>query len=112
MMDWNTEIREGVLSCPVCHDENGTHVDRVHVLVSHDDGDQADYLSVGPDGMVTLEGRETHPDAFGNVGRRHEFALVGWCELCGGNWALIFRQHKGQTLVKVMTEGVLPGERQ
>jgi hypothetical protein len=107
MMDWNTEIREGVMSCPVCHDENGTHVDGVLALTRAREDSEPVYLALLADGRLNHVRDGEHPNGFADTGRRHEFALVGWCEMCGGNWALVFRQHKGQTLIKVMTEGVV-----
>lgn len=36
-------------------------------------------------------------------GRRHRIALTGFCELCGGDYAIVFTQHKGQTHVETVS---------
>jgi hypothetical protein len=36
-----------------------------------------------------------------NYGRRHDVSITGWCEMCGNDFLVTFRQHKGVTLRSV-----------
>ena len=103
------EIHEGTLACPICHDENGTHVDLVYALTRTREDEDPHFLRLTCKGEVTSVEDDEFPHAFGSTGRRHEFVLAGWCEFCG-SWAVSFRQHKGATLVRVVRSGAFDGE--
>lgn len=50
---------------------------------------------------VATGGRGEAPTgAIKGPGRRHRVVLAGYCEDCGRPMALVFTQHKGQTLVE------------
>lgn len=98
---------DGELCCPLCGDSN-THVDRVAAAArpAGEDGriveftvDHRGYLGVDTEGATP---RSTQV----GEGRRHRFALLGWCECCAGRFALVFTQHKGVTLVESMDVSV------
>lgn len=85
------------LCCPLCGDVY-VHVDEARVAARlREDGDIT-HISVTKAGQI---GSEVVP--IGNrvgTGRRHRIALHGWCEMCGGKFAIVFTQHKGVTLVE------------
>ncbi|MER5625706.1 hypothetical protein ABT061_32175 [Streptosporangium sp. NPDC002544] len=33
---------------------------------------------------------------------RQRLALTGWCEICGGEYAIVFTQHKGATYMETI----------
>ena len=102
MNDTPVEIEEGVLRCPCCRgEEDGTHVDAVYAITRSREDATPPMFCLGSRGILAPVAPEDYPHAFGNTGRRHEFVLSGWCELCGASWYLTFRQHKGKTLVAV-----------
>lgn len=87
------------LCCPLCGDTN-THIDEVAVAArpTGEDGPVRE-MRISSRGIVanrpvTPAGRRV------GAGRRHRFALIGWCELCDGRFALVFTQHKGVTLTE------------
>lgn len=92
------------LCCPLCGETN-THLDEVAIAArpTGEDGPVREML-------VNARGILTHPLAHGRAGvpagrhvaagRRHRFALIGWCETCDGRFALVFTQHKGVTLTE------------
>lgn len=89
------------LCCPLCGDSN-THVDRVSVA-ARPAGEDGLVLSIGvhTNGVVgVLPDADIPPSRHVGVGRRHRIALIGWCENCGDEFALLFTQHKGVTLVE------------
>ncbi len=91
---------EKELCCPLCGD-NFVHIDQMR-MAGRPDGEDGDLVGVG----VTHRGNvhiETGNVPFGPTvgeGRRHRIALIGWCENCGGHFALVFTQRKGVTLVE------------
>jgi len=96
------------MSCPRCGQPDGVHIDRVLGGVA--DGSTAGLAARGEDEAARLDVVTTPPgeqqpedrlivEAAGGL-RRHFFALVGTCEHCGDReFALIFKQHKGSTMV-------------
>lgn len=93
------EIHEGVLACPSCYLEDGTHVDRVFALTRNREDDEPLYLSLDGTGVMMPVAESQYPKTFADTGRRQEFVLGGWCELCGKVWTIALRQHKGRTLI-------------
>lgn len=86
--------------CPLCGDTN-THVDRMAMAArpNGEDGTIVE-ITVPADGDVIRGGRDIPPSRHVGLGRRHRIALYGWCESCNGEFALLFTQHKGVTLVE------------
>lgn len=91
------------LCCPLCGDSN-THVDRVSVA-ARPKGEDGPVISidVAANGVVGESAVPTSRHV--GVGRRHRIALIGWCESCDGEFALLFTQHKGVTLVESIDLG-------
>lgn len=89
---------ENELCCPLCGDVF-VHVDQVQIAARSEDGPFSE-IGINAVGDVA--------DVSGNVpvgprvgsGRRHRIALLGWCEMCAGKFALVFTQHKGVTFVE------------
>jgi hypothetical protein len=93
------ENQHHILLCPVC-DGDYVHIDDVYVAGRPREDGELVPVSVDHRGQVR-EGTQAAlqiPDA----GRRHAFSLRGWCEICGGQFALEFKQHKGQTVVRAV----------
>lgn len=105
MPDDALEIHEGTMACPVCHDVNGTHIDQVYALAREREDADPTFVTLNSDGGLMPVDWESYPHAFGSTGRRHEFVLSGWCEMGCGFWFVTFRQHKGQTLVRITGGG-------
>jgi hypothetical protein len=88
------------LCCPLCGDTN-THLDEV-AIAARPSGEDGPILAVG----INSRGAITHRPGIVpgsrrvGQGRRHRFALIGWCESCDGRFALLFTQHKGVTLTE------------
>jgi len=95
------DISDGVLLCPSCSG-NCTHIDTVYAITRVEEDAEPVVVALGNNGTVTHV--TDYVSAFGNTGRRHEFRLVGYCETCSEAIQLTFRQHKGQTLVRVGRE--------
>lgn len=97
--------RDDELCCPLCGDTN-THVDRVGMAawVTGEDG-QITEIGFTACGVVTDDTGRIPPSRHVGVGRRHRIALFGWCESCDGEFALLFTQHKGVTLVESIDLG-------
>lgn len=97
---------DGRMLCPLCG-EAYVHVDDVFVAGRpREDGEvepvHVDYAGRVRDGVIDLP----IPD----VGRRHVFALKGWCEMCRGTFAIEFKQHKGQTQIAIRQPNWIPVE--
>lgn len=89
---------DGILACPQCGAET-THVDDAYL-----DGrprDDGDHEPVHVDRKGRVSTGQPFPTEF-EGGRRHAFTLVGWCEQCGGRFGIVWRQHKGATIVSVL----------
>jgi hypothetical protein len=86
---------DGVMACPSCRDPY-VHVDRVLVSARQEDGPFNEIAVDALSGKV-----ETHRDTPGpgEERRRQRVSLLGWCESCGEEFALVFGQHKGVTYV-------------
>lgn len=92
--DHYSESNEQVMKCPECGETNGLHLDGVEV--ENASGQRLKTEAKGEDASahldIHLENSTTHR------GRRHAFSLLGWCELCGNEFSLTFKHHKGQTI--------------
>ena len=86
------------LCCPLCGDVF-VHIDQVRVAArpKGEDGPEID-VGLTASGALTLDATPTGRAV--GAGRRHRIALLGWCEMCGGKFALVFTQHKGVTFVE------------
>lgn len=86
------------LCCPLCGDTY-THVDEVAVA-ARPSGEDGPITGVGVNASGDVVDRAVPAGRHVGEGRRHRFALLGWCETCAGRFALVFTQHKGVTLVE------------
>lgn len=93
------------LICPLCGSE-WTHVDDVFVAGRPREDGPLVPVHVDSSGQVR-EGSDVISPV-GDEGRRHSIALVGYCETCTGQFAIEFRQHKGQTHVSVKKQSWSP----
>ncbi len=99
------------LCCPLCGDTN-THLDEVTVAArpAGEDG-PITVIGVNSRGAVTNRPGIVPGSRRVGAGRRHRFALLGWCESCDGRFSLVFTQHRGVTLTESidLTNGTDPG---
>ena len=92
----------GALLCPLCRFDY-THVDTVQVSARAEDDSPNEIIVHAITGKL-----ETHcsdPAPVGEMvkeGRRQRISIRGWCEGCGGTFAIVFTQHKGATLVEAV----------
>lgn len=86
------------LLCPHCQ-FNFVHVDDVYVAGRPREDGEVHPVHVDAGGRARSDSSVSLP--IPDVGRRHVFALQGWCEGCGGHFTLEFSQHKGQTMVAI-----------
>lgn len=92
--------RDDELCCPLCGETN-THIDHVKIAtrkLGEEDGALVE-IGVSRTGEISDE-TDKIPVGQVGVGRRHRIALIGWCEYCNGEFALVFTQHKGVTLME------------
>jgi hypothetical protein len=87
------------LLCPACG-FNCTHVDEVYVAGRpREDGDVFP-VHVTAGGLVSQGLGVDLPSE--DIGRRHVITLTGWCEGCSKSFAIEFKQHKGETYLKLL----------
>lgn len=93
------------MACPLCGETN-THVDRV-AMTGRDPGEDGATVELGilANGAIVDATGKVPPSRHVGVGRRHRIALIGCCEHCEGEFALLFTQHKGVTLVETVDLG-------
>ena len=95
-----TNTDGGSLICPACHGYT-THVDVVRVSARDEDREFNEIFVHAITGEVRTQ--SSVPAPVGKrvgEGRRHRIALSGSCEECGHQFALVFTQHKGDTIVE------------
>lgn len=98
-LEFSDYIDDAML-CPLCGGEYGLHIDGVKVAARVEDGA---FTTVEVNGVT---GETTYGvDVPGEEGRRHRIVLLGWCELCGDKFAVVFLQHKGATYVETIKMG-------
>ncbi len=99
------------LCCPLCGDTN-THLDEV-TTAGRPSGEDGPITVVGVSARGAVTNRPGIVPGSRRVGqgRRHRFALIGWCESCDGKFSLVFTQHQGVTLTESvdLTNGTDPG---
>lgn len=90
--------------CPICR-QACVHLDYVHISARPEgEGDcrgEGEYKEIVIDAVTGRVAEDVSVPGPGRVSRRHGIAIMGWCETCGEEMALIFAQQKGQTLFKV-----------
>lgn len=92
-------IREGILGCPRCDDDH-VHVDDAYVAGRpREDGDVVP-VHVDSHGRLTQPHEGDLPVGEFGRGRRHAVSVGGWCEGCGSQFAFVFTQNKGRTIVE------------
>lgn len=98
------------LCCPLCGDTN-THLDEA-VVAARPRGEDGTISTVCVTATGAISMRVPVPSGRRvGQGRRHRFALIGWCESCDRRFALVFTQHQGVTLTESvdLTNGTDPG---
>ena len=90
---------DGILLCPLCGESRYTHIDDVFVAGRPREDGEVVPVHIDSHGRTTSDNSVALP--IPDVGRRHAISLGGWCESCGGRFAIEFLQHKGQTAVAV-----------
>ncbi|WP_326956885.1 hypothetical protein [Amycolatopsis sp. NBC_01286] len=91
-----------LMVCPACDDEY-THVEEVQIAARGEDEMPNEITVDAVTGRVETHGNSPAPT--GTVvhdGRRQRIAVTGHCESGGHNFAIVFTQHKGQTLLEVV----------
>lgn len=91
------DIIDEVLACPSCGGEY-LHIDNVHISARKED---ADFTEIRVDAITGDVETNAGPGP-GDEGRRHRVSLIGWCEFCGDESAIVFRQHKGETQMDIV----------
>lgn len=97
-------FNEGSLQCPQCSGRS-THLVDVIVSAHEEGGPPTKHVGVNP---RTGEVREPEYAPTGSVGegKRDRTSLVFTCEECPNAFAVIFTQHKGDTIVDAVRVGV------
>ncbi|WP_152611080.1 pentapeptide repeat-containing protein [Amycolatopsis sp. MJM2582] len=95
-----TLLDDAMLRCPFCLSDC-THVEHVYVSARCEDEVSTDFFVDAVAARVETNISVEIPvgESVG-AGRRQRIALGGWCEICGEDFAIIFTQHKGATLVE------------
>ncbi|MEV4753302.1 hypothetical protein AB0K21_43760 [Streptosporangium sp. NPDC049248] len=93
-----------VMACPLCGDGDGTHIEHAYVAARREDREFTNVHVNGITGEVAATPEEVSVPTGGAVGegRRQRLALTGWCEMCGGEYAIVFTQHKGATYMETV----------
>lgn len=95
----------GTMLCPFCEHVN-THVDAVVTSTRREEDGPVREMFVDANGDTgDLYGAPGPMGTCVGEGRRHRFALVGSCEDCGRIFAVVFTQHKGNTIVEIVDGG-------
>lgn len=93
---------DGTLACPLCDDEF-THLCRTFVGAREREDGPINEVTVDHDGRVSTQVSTVGPRRTSWTNdRRDRVAVGGWCEGCGGVFAIVFTQHKGVTFVDVV----------
>ncbi len=91
-----------LMVCPAC-DDTYTHVEKVQIAARGEDEEPNEITVDAVTGRVETHGDSPAPTgAVGQLGRRQRIAVTGHCEQGGHNFAIVFTQHKGQTLLEVV----------
>lgn len=94
-------ITNGVLSCPMCGADT-THVDVAYIDGrTKEDGDHIGVI-VNNGGSVNFAVAGLPEELQGD--RRYAMSVGGFCEQHDGRFSIVFRQHKGATLVDVVVD--------
>lgn len=103
LRDEQPKFEDGVLLCPLCGFRS-THLDVVLISAREREDGPINEITVTGSGRVTTHNVFAGPRVDDtDHGRRHQVALAGDCEGCGQVFAIIFKQHKGDTHVDVVT---------
>ena len=88
---------QGHFLCPLCGDLY-VHIDDTQIGGRPREDGPWRHVQVDDTGTVShpLPGKMAMPTQHGEM-RRHFINLLGWCENCGGRFAIHFVQHKGTT---------------
>ena len=97
----DSTLSEGTLRCPNCSC-GGTNLqyDRVTTHSREEDGVATVVVVDVPntDTRLAIQAQAGNPSE-----RRSGVVVEGWCELCGGRWVLTLAQHKGGTVVALVS---------
>jgi len=97
-----TYTNEDVMACPRCGGSLGPHLNHVYVAARKEDGEFTNVHVDARSGEVDAMFAMVAPVGSLGEGRRHRIALTGWCDSCQREFAVIFTQHKGTTLVETI----------
>lgn len=98
------QASHSLLKCPLCGDIH-VHIDDIGMAGRPlEDGDYRNVM-VNSDGVVSTDVPQASMADPGPYQRRHHVSLHGWCETCGGAFAIVLAQHKGNTVVLVQKPG-------
>lgn len=95
--EWGME--DGI-ACPLCG-FSCTHINRVEIAARSEDQIPSHIAVDATSGTIETRADPPVGSAVGE-GRRHRIALIGTCEGCPATFAIVFTQHKGDTLVEVV----------
>jgi len=95
-------VADGALLCPNCAGEY-VHLDDAYAAGRRREDGEVRPVHVNAAGDITTGPMVSSP--ISDTGRRHAFALAGWCEFCRTKFAIEFAQHKGQTRIQVTQLG-------
>ncbi|GAB2468130.1 hypothetical protein GCM10027187_40400 [Streptosporangium sandarakinum] len=96
-----TYTSDGVMACPLCGGNN-THVEHAYISARKEDHEPREIHVSAITGEVTREEIIAPAGPAVGEGRRQRIALTGHCENCTGEYAIIFTQHKGETILETV----------
>jgi len=99
--DVSVSAMETFACCPLCNSEL-THFDQVHISARKED---AEFTEIRVNAITADVEMNAGPGPGIDWGRRYRISLIGWCEYCGHEFAIVFRQVKGNTPVEIVNRG-------
>lgn len=92
---------EAGIACPLCGFAC-THIDRVEIAARAEDRPPTHITVNAVSGIIQTRADAPPVGPTVGEGRRHRIALIGECENGCHPFAIVFTQHKGDTLVEVV----------
>lgn len=94
-------VSGSVLLCPMCRDQY-THLTAVHVSVRQPGWTSTETTVSTFSGEVSGSPTPDLVERAVPLRDRDRISLVGYCESCGQQFALVFEQHKGTTYTEAV----------